>query len=38
MSRQTSAKETNAQTQVRQANKLMFESAGRHSLPKQKVV
>ena len=35
MFRQTSEKQTNAQTQVRQPNKQMVESAGRHSLLKQ---
>ena len=35
MFRQKSAKQTNAQTQARQANKQMVESAGRCSLPKQ---
>ena len=33
--RQTSAKQTNAQTQARQPNKKMVECAGRLSLPKQ---
>jgi len=35
MFRQTSAKETNAETQARQLNKQMVETAGRRSLPKQ---
>ena len=35
MSRQTSAKQTNAQTQARQLNKQMIESAGRHALAAQ---
>ena len=35
MSRQTSAKQTNAQTQAWQPNKQMVESAVRRSLPKQ---
>ena len=35
MFRQTSAKQTNAQTEARQPNKQMVEYAGRCSLPKQ---
>jgi len=35
MFRQTSAKQTNAQTQARQPNKQMVESAGGRSPPKQ---
>ena len=35
MSRQTSVKQTNAQTQARQPNKQMVESAGRGSLSKK---
>ena len=35
MFRQTRAKHTNAETQVRQTNKQMVESAGRRSLLKQ---
>ena len=34
MLRRTSAKQTNAQTQARQPNKQMVESAGRRWLPK----